>query len=177
VCSDANIRIPCRRQFANVGGKEQLANLLIVVNLWISRSRRYCGRRFAKVKSTPLGRDDDQCHGKKDLFVAAVATDGCPDLLGENIAVGREEADSSGSRRTTGFTCGEARRTRPGKSLNPADAYLATAPFAPETARHRASGRMPASMWRQVVGAAIGTPASARGEYVPIAVVPRPLRR
>src|SRR5215218_8571985 len=40
----------------------------------------------------------------------------------------------------------------------------------------KASGRMPRSIRRHVVGAAIGKFSRARGENVPIAVVPRPLR-
>ena len=39
------------------------------------------------------------------------------------------------------------------------------------------SGRMPRSTSCQVMGAAIGKPGRARGDQVPMAVVPRPLRR
>jgi hypothetical protein len=41
----------------------------------------------------------------------------------------------------------------------------------------KASGRIPFSTWRQLTGAAIGTPGRARGDHVPMAVVPRPFRR
>ena len=41
----------------------------------------------------------------------------------------------------------------------------------------KASGFTPASSRDQVMGAAMGNPSRARGEYAPIAVVPRPLRR
>ena len=40
-----------------------------------------------------------------------------------------------------------------------------------------ASGRIPSLSSSQVVGAAIGKPRRARGENVPTAVVPRPLRK
>ena len=75
-----------------------------------------------------------------------------------------------------------ARRQQNGASLPAGYRRRRTDPLAALQTRNgfsmvKASGPMPDSIIDQVTGAAIGKPSRTRGENVPTAVVPRPLRR